>query len=146
MFNHISFKGSLNGTMDNVEDKLDGIGEMNETLKKNSLDINILKFLPYRIDSLDNAIGNCRPPQHSISFFICWYWFPDENIVKIDALDDTIANGTSDVDSLNDGLDQLNNTLTNSVSNLSDKIDEVNITLQETASAMDVLNNSLGKS
>ena len=48
----------LNGTMDNVEDKLDGIGEMNETLKKNSLDINILKFLPYRIDSLENAIGN----------------------------------------------------------------------------------------
>ena len=44
--------------MDNVEDKLEGIGEMNETLKKNSLDINILKFLPYRIDSLDNAIGN----------------------------------------------------------------------------------------
>lgn len=44
--------------MDNVEDKLDGIGEMNETLKKNSLDINILKFLPYRIDFLDNAIGN----------------------------------------------------------------------------------------
>ena len=44
--------------MDNVEDKLDGVAEMNETLKKNSLDINILKFLPYRIDSLDNAIGN----------------------------------------------------------------------------------------
>ena len=60
MFNfyHISSKGSLNGTMDNVEDKLDEIGEMNETLKKNSLDINILKFLPYRIDFLDNAIGN----------------------------------------------------------------------------------------
>ena len=44
--------------MDNVEDELGGIGEMNETLEKNSLDINILKFLPYRIDSLDNAIGN----------------------------------------------------------------------------------------
>ena len=44
--------------MDNVEDKLDGLGEMNETLEKNSLDINILKFLPYRINSLDNAIGN----------------------------------------------------------------------------------------
>ena len=73
-------------------------------------------------------------------------FFSEENKVKIDALDDTIANVTSDVDSLNDGLDQLNNTLTNSVSNLSDKIDEVNITLQETASAMDVLNNSLGKS
>ena len=58
LFYHISSKGSLNGTMDNVEDKFDGIGEMNETLKKNSLDINILKFLPYRIDSLDNAIGN----------------------------------------------------------------------------------------
>ena len=48
--------------MDNVEDKLDEIGEMNETLKKNSLDINILKFLPYRIDSLDNAIGNISDP------------------------------------------------------------------------------------
>ena len=51
-------KGSLNGTIDNVKEKLDGVGKMNETLKKNSLDINILKFLPYRIDSLDNAIGN----------------------------------------------------------------------------------------
>ena len=49
--------------MDNVEDKLDGVGEMNETLKKNSLDINILKFLPYRIDSLDNAISNVSEPQ-----------------------------------------------------------------------------------
>ena len=53
----------MNGTMDNIEDKLDGVGEMNETLKKNSLDINILKFLPYRIDSLDNAISNVSEPQ-----------------------------------------------------------------------------------
>ena len=44
--------------MDNVEENLDGIGEMNKTLKMNSLDINVLKFLPYRIDSLENAIGN----------------------------------------------------------------------------------------
>ena len=57
-FNQISSKDSLNGTVDIVENKLDGIGEMNATLKKNSLDINILKFLPYRINSLDNAIGN----------------------------------------------------------------------------------------
>ena len=78
MFNHISLKDSLNGTIDNVEGKLDGIGEMNETLKKNSLDINILKFLPYRIDSLDNAIGNISDfhkifihTYTSISFFIC---------------------------------------------------------------------------
>ena len=62
MFYHISLKGLLNGTMDNVEDKFDGVGKMNETLKKNSLDINILKFLPYRIDSLDNAIGNVSEP------------------------------------------------------------------------------------
>ena len=62
IFYRISSKGSLNGTMDNVEDKLDGVGEMNETLKKNSLDINILKFLPYRIDSLDNAIGKFQTP------------------------------------------------------------------------------------
>jgi len=82
---------SLNGTVDNVEDKLEGIGEMNETLKKNSLDINILKFLPYRIDSLDNAI--------------------EANNVKISALDDTIADVTSDVNDLDDGLDQLNNTV-----------------------------------
>ena len=49
--------------MDNVEENLDGIGEMNKTLKKNSLDINVLKFLPYRIDSLDNAIGNISNSQ-----------------------------------------------------------------------------------
>ena len=55
--------------MGNVEDKLDGIGEMNETLKKNSLDINILKFLPYRIDSLDNAIGNSTDT-HQIYVYI----------------------------------------------------------------------------
>ena len=48
--------------MDNIKDKLNGIGKMNETLKKNSLDINILKFLPYRIDSLDNAIGKIQTP------------------------------------------------------------------------------------
>ena len=62
--------------MDNVEDKLEGIGEMNETLKKNSLDINILKFLPYRIDSLDNAIGKISDHLQiyiSISFFTCGY-------------------------------------------------------------------------
>ena len=68
MFYHISLKGSLNGTMDNVEDKFDGIGEMNETLKKNSLDINILKFLPYRIDSLDNTIGNILDPRKIFDF------------------------------------------------------------------------------
>ena len=54
--------------MANVEDKLDGVGEMNETLKKNSLDINILKFLPYRIDSLDNAIGNFHSPHKYLLF------------------------------------------------------------------------------
>ena len=132
--------------MDNVEDKLEGIGEMNETLKKNSLDINILKFLPYRIDSLDNAIGNISD-HHQIlvfPFFICRYWFSDANKVKIDAIDDTIANVTSDVNGLNDGLDQLNNTLKDSMSNLSIKMDKFNLTLQETASNMNSLNNSLG--
>ena len=72
-------------------------------------------------------------------------FFSEENKVKIDALDDTIANVTSDVYSLNDSLDQLNNTLKYSLSNLSNKMDKVNITLQETASDMNSLNNSLGK-
>ena len=58
----MSSKDWLNGTMDNMKEKIDGIGEMNKTLKKNSLDINVLKFLPYRIDSLDNAIGNISDP------------------------------------------------------------------------------------
>ena len=60
----------MNGTMDNIEDKLDGVGEMNETLKRNSLDINILKFLPYRIDSLDNAIGNILDPTSKLFPFL----------------------------------------------------------------------------
>ena len=55
--------------MDNVEDKLDGIVKMNETLEKNSLDINILKFLPYRIDSLDNTIGNISDPSKQLNCF-----------------------------------------------------------------------------
>ena len=61
-------KGSLNGTADDAEEKLDGISKMNETLKKNSLDINILKFLPYRLDSLDNGIGNISDP-HQIHIY-----------------------------------------------------------------------------
>ena len=74
LFSHISSKGLLNGTVDNVEKKLDGIGEMNATLKKNSLDINILKFLPYRIDSLDIAIGNISDPSKQLfAFFISQY-------------------------------------------------------------------------
>ena len=56
------------------------------------------------------------------------------NNVKIGALDDTIADVTSDLNNLNDGLDQLNNTLKNSLSNLSNKMDKVNLTLQKTAS------------
>ena len=55
--------------MDNFEEKLDRIGEMNATLKKNSLDINILKFLPYRIDSLDNAIGNISSSPKQLFLF-----------------------------------------------------------------------------
>ena len=74
-------------TVDYVEEKLDGMGKMNETLKKNSLDINILKFLPYRIDSLDNAIGNIlNPHKKIICFFKSCYLFAEENIVKIDGL------------------------------------------------------------
>ena len=66
-------KGSLNGTADDAEEKFDGISKMNETLKKNSLDINILKFLAYRIDSLDNTIGNILDPHNFFDFSLSQY-------------------------------------------------------------------------